>query len=167
MKQAVEKESGVLGETNKLYAEDRAVHDWYHFVLSFPAHLVRDYLNRFGINGSHRVLDPFCGTGTVLVECKKLGISSEGIDANPMARFATKVKTDWSPGPDQLLEHARMIAKRATEMLQADGIEDDPLFGWRRSERSNKLTDALGGGDSATFNKFYQSFAVAQNISFA
>src|SRR5881392_536732 len=56
------------GEENRLYPEDRAVHDWYRFVLSFPPHLVRDYLERFGVNSCHQVLDPFCGTGTVLVE---------------------------------------------------------------------------------------------------
>ena len=66
------------GETNKLLPEDRPAHEWYRFVLSFPPHLVRTYLHRFGINRTHQVLDPFCGTGTTLVECKKLGIPSIG-----------------------------------------------------------------------------------------
>ena len=56
-------------EDNKLRLEDRAAHDWYRFVLSFPAHLVRDYLDRFELEKSQRVLDTFCGTGTTLVEC--------------------------------------------------------------------------------------------------
>ena len=128
MKQAVVKDSNAINETNKLYVEDRAVHEWYRFVLSFPAHLVRDYLEQFNINSSHRVLDPFCGTGTVLVECKKLGIPSEGIEANPMAYFATKVKTDWRSDPDKLVEHARMVASIAIDMLKVDGIEDNPIF---------------------------------------
>ena len=34
-------------EINKLYPEDRSIHEWYRFVLSFPPHLVRDYLERF------------------------------------------------------------------------------------------------------------------------
>ena len=33
--------------SNKLGADDRAAHDWYRFVLSFPPHLVREYLDRF------------------------------------------------------------------------------------------------------------------------
>src|SRR5947209_3674359 len=93
-------------EINKLYPEDRAVHEWYRFVLSFPPHLVRDYLRRFGIGPQDCVLDPFCGTGTVLVECKKLGIPSVGVEANPMAHFASQVKVDWRPDPDRLVEHA-------------------------------------------------------------
>ena len=32
------------GEVNKLAIEDRPAHDWYRFVLSYPPHLVRDYI---------------------------------------------------------------------------------------------------------------------------
>ena len=32
---------------NKLRDEDRAFHDWYRFVLSYPPHLVRTYVSRF------------------------------------------------------------------------------------------------------------------------
>ena len=49
------------GDLNKLYQEDRQVHDWYKFVFSFPPHLVRDYLERFGVDERHLALDPFCG----------------------------------------------------------------------------------------------------------
>ena len=69
--------SGVVSKTredNKLRVEDRAAHDWYRFVLSYPAHIIRTYVERFGLDAKHNVLDPFCGTGTTIVECKKLGI---------------------------------------------------------------------------------------------
>jgi tRNA G10 N-methylase Trm11 len=72
-------------KANVLGAEDRAAHDWYRFVLSFPPHLVRDYIERLEVRKGQRVLDPFCGTGTTLVECKKLGIESVGVEPNPMA----------------------------------------------------------------------------------
>lgn len=63
---------------NRLLAVDRAAHDWYRFVLSFPLHLVREYACRFGLGAGPggpdgAVLDPLCGTGTTLVGCKKLG----------------------------------------------------------------------------------------------
>lgn len=98
---------------NKLRPEDRAVHDWYRFVLSFPPHLVRHYLDRLGVGSSDTVLDPFCGTGTTLVECKKLGISSVGIESNPMAAFATSVKIDWSTDPETLRGYAEYVATTA------------------------------------------------------
>lgn len=115
------------GEMNKLYPEDRAVHEWYRFVLSFPPHLVRDHLRRFGIGSTDRVLDPFCGTGTVVVECKKLGIPSVGVEANPMACFAGAVKVDWRPDPAGLIDHARRVAAAATAALAAEGIADERL----------------------------------------
>lgn len=116
------------GEANKIVPEDRAAHEWYRFVLSFPPHLVRDYVQRFGLCPNHRVLDPFCGTGTTLVECKKQGIPSVGIEANPMAHFASQVKVDWSPDPDGLLQHACEVAEAASMELGSDGIMEDPLL---------------------------------------
>jgi site-specific DNA-adenine methylase len=75
--------------------DDSTVHDWYRFVLSYPDHLVANLLERFGVQQNHVVLDPFVGTGTTLIECKKKGIHSIGIDANPVTAFASKVKTTW------------------------------------------------------------------------
>jgi DNA modification methylase len=116
------------GKTNKLLTEDRAAHDWYRFVLSFPPHLVREYAYKFNLNHTHRVLDPFCGTGTTLVEHKKQGISSIGIEANPLAHFACQVKTNWTVNPDELLSHSCKIAEEAVSQLKIDGISDDPIF---------------------------------------
>jgi len=116
------------GETNKLYPEDRAVHDWYRFVLSFPPHLVRDYLRRFGMRAGQRILDPFCGTGTTLVESKKLGFACVGIEAIPMSHFAASVKLDWRPEPDLLLAYAREVADAAIQELRAQGVEDEPAI---------------------------------------
>jgi hypothetical protein len=114
-------------EANKLLPGDRPAHDWYRFVLSFPPHLVRTYLSRFGIDRTGCVLDPFCGTGTTLVECQRRGIPSIGIEANPMAAFASEVKTDWKPDPGGLLNHAFGVAETALAELRAEQIEDEPL----------------------------------------
>src|SRR6266487_165603 len=126
-------------ENNKLRAEDFSVHDWYRFVLSYPPHLVRDYLSRFGIDGGMVVLDPFCGTGTTLVECKKLGVASIGIEANPVPCFASRVKVDWSVDPEELLHHAERVAEGAAEILEADGFDEPdelPLFTRSKPRRS-------------------------------
>jgi len=111
--------------------EDRAFHDWYRFVLSFPPHLVRDYLDKFGITEDQCVLDPFCGTGTTLVECKKLGVPSVGAEGNPFAQFAAQVKVDWTPDPEGLVLHARRVAEGALAELDAAGFFDDLLAGMR------------------------------------
>ena len=89
------------GDSNRLEAPDRAGHNWYRFVLSFPPHLVREYISRFDLGSGARVLDPFCGTGTTIVECKKIGIASVGVEAHPMSHFASVTNTDWSPDSDR------------------------------------------------------------------
>lgn len=116
----------LIGEDNRLRSEDHAVHNWYRFVLSFPPHLVRTYRERFGMDAGSRVLDPFCGTGTTIVECQKLGIPSVGLERNPMAYFASRVKVNWEIRPAELIAHARMVAERALERLRAEGIADLP-----------------------------------------
>src|SRR4030042_1987648 len=103
-------------KNNKLSLEDRAFHDWYRFVLSFPPHLVRQYLDRFSLSDGSIVLDPFCGTGTTLVEAKKNSISSIGVEASPMAAFASHVKTNWVKKHLELREAAETIADRAGQM---------------------------------------------------
>jgi hypothetical protein len=112
-------------DVNRLEIGDRAAHDWYRFVLSFPPHLVRDYISRFGLSGDACVLDPFCGTGTTVVECKKLGLESVGIEAHPMSHFASVTKTDWTPDPNALEAIATSVAEQALDVLDGDGIIDD------------------------------------------
>ncbi|MDE0118292.1 MAG: DNA methyltransferase [bacterium] len=115
------------GSMNSLMSQDAPAHDWYRFVLSYPPHLVRDYVHRFGLDGSQRLLDPFCGTGTTLVEAKKLGMPSLGLEAIGVSHFSACTKVDWSPDPDNLAAHARLVAEKALAMLAADGISDEPM----------------------------------------
>ncbi len=126
----VDKRRDARNGQNRLLPEDRAVHDWYRFVLSFPPHLVRDYVDRFGIRGDGAVLDPFCGTGTTLIECKKLGIASVGIESNPMAHFASAVKVDWSIDGASLINYAEEVAAaaRLDSEYDAGGWQDLPLL---------------------------------------
>lgn len=103
---------------NKLREEDASVHDWYRFVLSFPPHLVQQYLEEFGIHKSSVVLDPFCGTGTTNVECKKRGITSWGIEASPITHFASRTKCTWTMDTCNFVSTAEQIAETAAQTIQ-------------------------------------------------
>jgi DNA modification methylase len=125
---------------NQLQEADRGIHDWYRFVLSFPPHLVRQYLDDFNAKPGQMVMDPFCGTGTTPVETRKLGFVSGGIEANPMACFACQVKTQWDIAPDDFVQHSAHIASQANGLLSSQGLDygDLPLFA-----RLNATTDGL------------------------
>lgn len=137
-----ERSSGILA--NRLSIEDRAAHDWYRFVLSFPPHLVRDYLDRFGVGTGSVVLDPFCGTGTTLVEAHKRGVPSVGIEAHPMAHFAASTKTDWTPHPGRLLAHAKSLARQALSTLESQGISDEPRLDGKAVKERGRLRTLSG-----------------------
>ena len=127
------------GAMNTLLARDAPAHDWYRFVLSFPPHLVREYVQRFGLGSDSSVLDPFCGTGTTLVEAKKLGIPSCGLEAVAVSRLAASTKVDWSPDPDGMLRHAELVAEKALAVLATDGISDGPTASIPRGVRLRSL----------------------------
>lgn len=117
------------GRANKLDPQDRAFHDWYRFVLSFPPHLVREYIKKFELKQNNVLLDPFCGTGTTLVEAKLAGMKVIGLEGNPFPHFASSVKTDWNVDADQLSTRAREVADNALAVLKSQGIDDKLLFG--------------------------------------
>jgi DNA modification methylase len=126
---------------NRLAQGDRAFHNWYRFVLSFPPHLVSKYIEDFGLDGRHVILDPFCGTGTTIVESKLRGIRTIGIEANIFAHFASSVKVNWEIDPDLLKNEARKIADSTLELLKAQGIDDSRLLKGRLKEVTLRTLD--------------------------
>ncbi len=117
-------EIAVEYQSNKVRKEDHAFHNWYRFVLSYPPHLVNYYLDKFGVDSGSLVLDPFSGTGTTLVESKLNRIKSVGIEANPVARFATRTKLRWTINTDELLDTALDIMDSLNRIFKESGIED-------------------------------------------
>ncbi len=61
-----------------------------------------------------RVLDPFMGSGTTLVEAQKRGFNVSGIDLNPIASLITRVRT--ASRPNDLLGTAELVLERARSM---------------------------------------------------
>ena len=102
---------------NAIQKADTPIHDWYRFVLSYPPHLVRQYIERFELCGRDLLCDPFCGTGTTLIEAKKHGVPSVGCDAHPFAVLVSRVKANWTLNVDLLSSLLRRILTKAEKQM--------------------------------------------------
>ena len=118
----------ISNSSNAIAPKDRAIHGWYRFILSYPPHLVRDYIRDFALDEQSVVLDPFCGTGTTLVEAKLNQIRAIGLESNPFPHFASTVKTDWHVAPDELRAFAQQVAERTYAELAKHNIDDRMLI---------------------------------------
>lgn len=108
---------------NDLKKLDEPIHRWWRFVLAFPPHLVTQYLDEFGCEGSGcTVFDPFSGTGTTLLEAKRRGCYSVGFEALDFCYLASKVKTTWDLSITKL--------ERTAKQLRADIAHDFSRYGF-------------------------------------
>jgi hypothetical protein len=98
------------------------VHRWAPYVQGFSSSFVQAILDKyFEINPSPKILDPFAGCGTVLVQSKINGCESFGIELNPLLHFIADVKVNsWTVRPLQLL--------KSYENLRTDMLASEPVF---------------------------------------
>lgn len=66
-------------------------------------------------NRSHTIADPFCGSGTVLLEAALCGHRAIGADTNPLARLVSRVKT--SPISDSSIMEALHVVNEAVHAV--------------------------------------------------
>ena len=70
--------------------------EYTHCFHTYPAMMIpqiaRKLLNQYGVEGGW-LLDPYCGTGTSLVEASLFGMHSVGCDINPLVRLIATTKS--------------------------------------------------------------------------
>ena len=94
---------------------DVSTRKYTHAIHLYPARMhpeiARKVISKYAKNRSDVVLDPFMGSGGVLLEAILHGNSAIGIDVNPFAVLLTKVKT--TPLKADLSRHLESILKRS------------------------------------------------------
>jgi DNA methylase len=95
-----------------LHTPERATHLIHPYPAKLLMHIPFFFLaNSILSRKGDTVADPFCGSGTVLLESQLAGRHAIGADSNPLARLLTSVKT--SPIPVSVLDAAteRLLAR--------------------------------------------------------
>ncbi len=85
--------------------------EFTHCFHNYPAMMIpqvaRKLLGRYGMEGGW-LLDPYCGTGTSLVEASLFGMNALGCDINPLVRMIAQTKV--TPIPlDYLDDHLAVL----------------------------------------------------------
>lgn len=107
-----ELESSANGKTRDRQATRYSAHGLHEYKGKFNPQVVRAIGNMLGLGDEAWVLDPFCGSGTTLLECAHTGWNAIGIDQNPLAIRISNAKL-------------RAIRQRPTALTsKADRIQD-------------------------------------------
>ena len=88
-------------------SKSSTLHSIHPYPAKFIPELPREILRQLDIPENSIVFDPFCGSGVTLAEAQKLGISSVGVDLNPIACLISRVKT--SQFDFDISSHAKKI----------------------------------------------------------
>lgn len=100
--------------------KDRLTHGFHSYPARMhwatPARLIEG----LDLSGK-RVLDPFCGSGTTLVEAKVAGCEAFGVDLSPLAARLSRVKTDTLSVAlrQELVLCANALRVESEELVQA------------------------------------------------
>lgn len=101
------------------------VHRLHPYLGKFVPQLVEIFLRKYR---PERVCDPFCGSGTTLVEAVALGIDSIGCDISEFNCLLSRVKTE-SYDLDVLEQEVRDICARAIGEGQSALFEGQAVYG--------------------------------------
>ncbi len=90
-----------------------AIHKWYRYTAGFSASWVNQLIRQEKANGRTRIIDPFAGSGTVLLESEFEGVESYGVEAQPYIYRIAKAKLNWNYPPDHFKSEALALLKQA------------------------------------------------------
>ncbi|MCC4599298.1 site-specific DNA-methyltransferase [Xanthomonas melonis] len=102
--------------TNLEDAEGHPIHNLHPYPAKYIPKLPRKVIAEH-VNERHRVLDPFCGSGTTLVEAALQGVRSVGVDSNPVAAMISRAKTT-SLNSDEIIAAEQMVARVVSARIQ-------------------------------------------------
>ena len=100
-----------------------SAHGLHEYRGKFNPQMVRAVTNLLGLTVGDRVWDPFCGSGTVLLEARHQGFNALGVDLSPLAVAIANAKlAAIGADPSSLRLAAEMVMKLVRN--RADGMTE-------------------------------------------
>lgn len=81
------------------------LHRWYRYTAGFSGSWVGSLIEKGKREGRHKVVDPFAGSGTVMVESMLHGVDSYGVESNPYVYNIATAKLQWKDFDTEYLAH--------------------------------------------------------------
>jgi len=133
----------VSGNGVKRQSTRYSAHGLHEYKGKFNPQVAKAMLNIFDAQPGQLALDPFCGSGTSLVECAHLGINSIGTDINPLAIYLANAKLRSLGIPaESLLADAHQSLEVARHSLVMPKINDERgeyLHSWFPAEYLSEI----------------------------
>ena len=94
------------------------IHKWYRYTAGFSSEwvksVVQDKIKKENDN-SIKVLDPFAGSGTTLLACDEIGISSIGYESQPLVYKIACSKLCWDADIQKVIAKTKKVLKYAKD----------------------------------------------------
>ncbi|WP_300733712.1 DNA methyltransferase [uncultured Desulfovibrio sp.] len=112
-------------------------HGMHEYRGKFNPQIARSILNILDIKPGSFLFDPFCGSGTTLLEASRLGLEAYGCDINPLAVLISKAKLNaFRIHEDKFIENIKSAISFAlkNKSLSKSSSREEYLKAWIPSD---------------------------------
>ncbi|TFH07896.1 MAG: hypothetical protein E4H14_07520 [Candidatus Thorarchaeota archaeon] len=108
------------------------------------------------------LLDPFCGTGTILYEAQTHGLNAIGVDNNPLACTIARGKTE-SLNKETAMIHLESTIETAKSLSKAEGMPSQPAkyFHKKTADQIMRILSLSDSFSAYLLSSFYGAICLA------
>jgi len=111
-----------------------SLHSLHEYKGRFNPQIVRAIGNLLRLEQDAFVLDPFCGSGTVLLEAAHIGWNAVGLDLNPLAVMIANAKVDLCHlGLEKFRQYSKPVLDKVKTLVELVGNCEEPFDAKLRS----------------------------------